>query len=231
MSKSEEKKQAILLRRKGGSIKEIARNLGVSRSSVSTWVRDVSLTKTQYERLKQKMIDGGHAGRLIGAAWNKQQRRNRLASYKEDAERELTQFSRRNLFYIGLGLYWGEGFKALGGAAGFSNSDPRVVGLMITWFEQCLHISRDRLVVQIFINDIHKNRVRDIQVYWREITGLPESQFRKVVLLPKAKKFYENKNSYYGVCAVRILRGTEVKDRVNALIQRSFDIHRQCRPV
>jgi transposase len=38
-----EKRNAIALRERGQSIKEIAKNLGVSKASVSMWVRDVEL--------------------------------------------------------------------------------------------------------------------------------------------------------------------------------------------
>ena len=43
--------EAKSLRKKGLSIKVIQQRLGVSRSSVSRWVRDVQLTKTQLEKL------------------------------------------------------------------------------------------------------------------------------------------------------------------------------------
>jgi transposase len=42
--------RARALRKSGFSIKAIERRLRVSRSSVSLWVRDVSLTKKQIER-------------------------------------------------------------------------------------------------------------------------------------------------------------------------------------
>lgn len=229
MSKPEEKKKVIALRRQGRSIKEIAHEVGVSRSSVSTWVQEIHLSKEQRARLNQNMIDGGHKGRLRGAEWNRQQRNDRLALYEKDATNTLKRLSSQDLFFLGLGLYWGEGFKARGGSAGFSNSDSRVIALMIAWLDECIHISPDRLVVQVFINDIHRDRVKKIQKYWEQTTGLSKSQFRRIILLPKAKKFYENKNSYYGVCAIRILKGTEVKDRINALLQRSFDVHEQYR--
>lgn len=229
MSKPEEKKKAIALRRKGKSIKDIARQVGVSRSSVSVWVREVKLSQAQRALLHEKKVEGGHVGRMKGAERNKQQRLDRLARYKKDSVNEIAELSLQDLFFLGLGLYWGEGFKARGGSAGFSNSDPRVIQIMIMWLEQCMHVSRNRLRVQVFINDIHRDREKTIRHYWMNVTGLPAQQFAKIIFLAKAKKFYENKNSYYGVCAVRILKGTEIKDRVNALIQQSFEIHGQCR--
>lgn len=229
MSKPSEKKHAIALRRKGFSIKDIAEKVGVSRGSVSVWVRDISLSGKQRARLKQKMIDGGHAGRLAGAAWNKQQRLIRLAKHKENALQKIKKVSTQDLFFLGLGLYWGEGFKSEKASAGFSNSDPRVINVMVVWLEQCMNIPRDRLRMQIFISDTHRGRAQVIERYWLEVTGLPKSQCAKIIFLPKTKKFYENKDSYYGVCTIRILKGTEIRDRINSLIQRTFDVHGQYR--
>lgn len=230
MSKREEKKKAIEMRRQGLSVNVIAGRVGASKSSVSMWVRDVLLTEKQREHLRDRMIGATEAGRLRGAAWNKQQRLNRLAIYVKSAAGIIPSLSLQDLFFLGLGLYWGEGFKSRSGSAGFSNSDPRVVQLMILWLEQCMGVSRDRLRIQIFINDIHRDREAVIKKFWERTTGFKKEQFRKIIFLPKARKVYENRETYYGVCAIRILKGTEVKDKVNALIQRSFDVHRQCRP-
>jgi transposase len=47
MAKTKEKQKAVILRKRGKSINEIAHTLGVSKSSVSTWCRDVILTESQ----------------------------------------------------------------------------------------------------------------------------------------------------------------------------------------
>lgn len=209
---------------------EIAKKVGASKSSVSLWVRDMQLTAAQRDRLRIRMIGGGHSGRLKGAEWNKQQRLERIAVLEKQASKDILNLSLRELFFLGLGLYWGEGFKARSTAnAGFSNSDHRVVVLMIVWLEQCLGISRERLHLQVFINSIHRYREKVILKYWKTVTGLPQSQFLKVIFLEKGRKVYENQETYYGVCAVRVLKGSELKNRIIALIQRSFDLHEQCR--
>ena len=45
--KVEEKNRAIGLRKQGKSMNEIVKEIGVSKASVSLWVRDVVLTKNQ----------------------------------------------------------------------------------------------------------------------------------------------------------------------------------------
>src|SRR5205823_4388897 len=59
-------------RNEGRSIKEIARSLGVSTSSVSHWVRDIELTAEQHDALQ---------------AWNRLQERQRLARAAKHGDR------------------------------------------------------------------------------------------------------------------------------------------------
>ena len=52
MAKSKEKLQALRLRRKGESIKKIAKLVKVSVSTASLWCHDVELTDSQIENLR-----------------------------------------------------------------------------------------------------------------------------------------------------------------------------------
>jgi hypothetical protein len=56
-SKDSERLRAIALRKKGMSVKDIAKELMVAKSSVSVWVRDIQLTEKQREVLSQKISD------------------------------------------------------------------------------------------------------------------------------------------------------------------------------
>lgn len=54
MAKVKEKQQVLLLRRKGESIKDIAKKLYVSKGSVSLWCQEIVLTPKQATVLKKK---------------------------------------------------------------------------------------------------------------------------------------------------------------------------------
>ena len=64
-------------RKKGLSIKEIQKRLGVSRSSVSLWVRDIKLSKKQFEKLYLNKRTGALKGSVV-AAINKVKKREEL---------------------------------------------------------------------------------------------------------------------------------------------------------
>lgn len=220
MAKSKERLEAQALRKKGKSIKEIARLLRVSNASVSTWTRDIPLTPKQQQRLLQRKIDAGHKGRILGAEANKQKRITAIRAGEKEACIRFKNISRKDLFAVGLGLYWGEGVKANRSEVSIINSDPRVIKLMMRWFEECWGITKDRFHPRIFISDTHRDREEVVIKYWMKTLGLPRSQFRKIIFLAKRKKIYENREVYYGVLALRISKGADIKYRIIAHIDR-----------
>src|SRR3954447_19782137 len=105
------------LRAAGMTMPDIAEKLGVSRSSVSLWTRDVPIPLSAVGRR-----------RSIGP------RRNRLHDAKvaeierlkaEGVER-IGRLSEREFLVAGAALYAGEGTKA-GNEVHFANSDPRMI--------------------------------------------------------------------------------------------------------
>jgi transposase len=56
MKTAERELARVLRREQGASIREIAKRIGVSTSSVSQWVRDIELTTEQHEQL---LLRGG----------------------------------------------------------------------------------------------------------------------------------------------------------------------------
>lgn len=107
MAKSKEKLTALGLRRKGQSVKEIAKSLGVSKGTVSVWTRDILLTKQQKKRLHERMVSLGHRGRMIGAEMNRKKKIDAIQHAKAEAIQRIGGISIRDLFMLGLGLYWG----------------------------------------------------------------------------------------------------------------------------
>ena len=220
MAKSVERIKACQMRREGESIKEIAKMLGVSSGSVSKWTCDVELTEAQRDYLRSRQIASGQRGRMMGAEMNRAKRLERMRIAEIEAAAKIQKLSKQDLFYIGLGLYWGEGSKAKGSSLAITNSDPKVISLMIRWFEECFGLPKDRFRPRIFISDVHRNRSEIILNFWTQITGIPRSQFRRLVFLDKGKKLYENHDTYFGVMALQVAKGGDIKYKVLAQIER-----------
>ncbi|KND47050.1 MAG: hypothetical protein AB199_01295 [Parcubacteria bacterium C7867-004] len=224
MAKSKEKLEAYALRRQGQSVKEIARKLGVASSTVSIWTRDIPLTDVQKKHLLDRQVAAGYRGRILGAETNKTRKAERIRKAADTVSKEISLFSNDALFFTGLGLYWGEGTKTETSSVGVSNTDPRVMRLMVQWFTECLGVKRSRFMPRVFISDTHRDREETITRHWMETLGLPRTQFRKTVFLDKGKKIYENHDMYYGVLALRVSKGVDIRYRILAQISRVAEL-------
>ncbi|MCB9812157.1 helix-turn-helix domain-containing protein [Candidatus Nomurabacteria bacterium] len=219
MSKPAQKKRAIELRRRGQSIKDIAAVLGVSKSSVSAWCQGISLTDKQKEKLQQKQIDAGNVGRQIGANKNREKRLAAIRDYQEKGVVEIGKLSERDLRLLGIGLYWGEGVKSRSGMAALVNSDPQLIKLGKLWFERCLHVSEEQFTPYVYVSETHAKRERDIILFWSKELNIPSGRFKFIMLKGRPKKRYENHDSYYGVLSLRVCKSTDLKYKIQGLIE------------
>jgi hypothetical protein len=221
MSKSDQKTQAIKLRKAGWSIKDIAKHLNVSRSSASVWCREITLSAAQSKRLRDKQIAAGHAGRQKGADMNRRKREQAIDDAYVQAKVKITKLEYKELFYLGLGIYWGEGIKSRSGPAAVVNSDARIIKVVIIWLEQCFSVEKSMLRPYIYISEHHKSREKVIVDYWVRELGLSPAQFKSPIYLkqrPSTK--YQNHDSYHGVVALRVPKSTNLKYQILALLER-----------
>ena len=144
-----EKKKALILRLEGMSIKEISKELGVAKSSVSIWVRHVRLTKVQKNYLKEKGLFREEIDK---------RRNTRLAheKYKRDivinkATRSTPKITKKQLWLIGMMLYWGEGGKTRRSVR-FTNSDPDLIKIMMLFFRDICEVPEEKFRGYIHIH-------------------------------------------------------------------------------
>ena len=139
--KTVERNQARRMRRdEGRSIKEIARLLGVSSSSVSHWVRDVELTDAQHSAL-QARNRLHERQRLARAAMAAKARARRVAAQQE-GRRRARSLGRR--YVAGCMLYWAEGSRNRNRIV-FTNSDPAMAQFFVEFIREFFDIDRERV--------------------------------------------------------------------------------------
>jgi len=192
--KSLEKQEAIILRKKGKSIKEIARTIGVSKASVSVWVRDVMLSKKQVSSLKMsgfttEVIEKRRAKRLA----NEKIKREIITA---EAQKVIKNISFNDLRLIGLCLYWGEGGKTNQGSARISNSDPAIIVTMMRFFREICMVEDKRFRGHIHIHS-HLD-VKKAEQYWSQVSTIPRTQFYKTYTKPSTASKGKKDNLPYG---------------------------------
>ncbi len=185
--KAKERKLARRLRQQGRSVREIAKEVECSKSSISKWVRDIPLTTRQIERLKSNQ-DRGRAK----AANHPNSPKHVWAKIRNDiadsAAKEIPpKYSLYILKVIGTVLYWGGGYKLGINMVNFSNSDPHMIGLMMQFFKKVCKVSSPKFRGVVHIHP-HLDREK-ARRFWSRMSGIPLKQFHKTQLaLSKASK-------------------------------------------
>jgi AraC-like DNA-binding protein len=161
-----ERQQARLLRGTGLPLAEIAARLGVSKSSVSLWVRDV-----EFEPIPR--VTRGRRREPNALQRRRQAEVDRLLA---EGRARIGRLSEREFLVAGVALYAGEGSKG-DGTVRFVNSDARMVVFFCTWLRHFYDIEEARLRLTLYLHQ-GLDLAASMQ-YWSALTGVPPSQFRK----------------------------------------------------
>lgn len=178
--KRDEKNKAIVLRKKGESIGDIATKLHVAKSSVSVWVRDVPLTLLQRKKLSRNgySIDAIEKRRIKRITTTRQNH----ALIREAARKDIKLLSTRELWLIGIALYWGEGGKTKTGMARIANSDPAVIRFMMRFFREVCKVPEKKF--RGHVHTFSHLNIQHAEEYWSDISGIPRKQFFKTYAKP-----------------------------------------------
>jgi hypothetical protein len=219
MAKYEQRLQARVMRKDGISIITIAKKLGVTKSSVSLWCRDILLTSKQIEQLRKQK--GSVFGRWIGAESNRKKKRENIQAADNWGKAQIKGISKRELLLISTALYWCEGSKMdTSSSFMFINSDPEMILIVKKFLISILKVLPEDLVCGIQINRIHENRIQKVLIFWKKLLELKSSQVRKPYFVnTKVNKVYENYDKYYGVCRLFVRKSKPLKYKMLGLIK------------
>ena len=154
------------LRAQAWTLQEIANELGVAKSSVSRWVRDVDFEAKPRAKVARRREP------------NALQRRKRaeIDELLAEGRRRIGALSERELLVAGAALYAGEGSKR-NGTVGFANADPRMVVLFCAWLRHFFEIDEERMRLALYL---HQGLDLDAAIaYWANLTQIPSDQFTK----------------------------------------------------
>lgn len=221
MAKYDIRIKARKMREKGISIIVIARDLGVSKSSVSSWCRDIILTAKQNKKLELNKGISVKTGQRMGAEANKQKRLQAIKISEDWAKKHIKKVTKRELLLVATALYWSEGSKS-DNTSGFIfvNSDPEMVLVMKLFLIDILEVPKEEIVCSIQINRIHEKRIDTVLNFWEKLLQLDKNQFKRPYYVEtKVSKVYDNYDTYYGICRLFIRRGMNLKYKMLGLIK------------
>jgi predicted transcriptional regulator len=219
MSKSVQKLEAIKLRKMGKSIKKIAKQIGVSVGSVSSWCRKIEPSPDQQKILDDNARNPYYAGRGIYLKKLKKRTDLKIKKLQKVGIKKIGKLSKRELFLTGAALYWAEGFKK-DTQAGFGSLDLSMIKFYIKWLKDCFGYQNSNLIFRVTANISHKYRIRKIEKYWSDELKIPLNQFRKPFFQNvKWKKTYENPKEYYGVLRIKVRKSKDFLREIYGFIE------------
>lgn len=221
MAKYNKRLKARLMRKDGVSIIVIARKLGVSKSSVSEWCRDIILSEEQFQKLNKNKGVSVKTGQRMGAEKNKKKRVDAIKLADVWGINTIKKISNRELLLIATALYWSEGSKSDSTSSFvFVNSDPEMILVMKLFLINVLNITPEDIICSIQINRIHEQRIALVLSFWKKLLNLRNSQLRNPYYInTKVSKVYDNYKDYYGTCRLIVKKGTNLKYKMLALIK------------
>ena len=205
-----------LRREHGLSVRCIARTLGVSLSTASTWVRDIELTAEQ-RRALHEAHQGPDAVARRNSAWIERRRAERAR-----AQAEGRAAARRGdpLHLAGCMLYWAEGAKDRNQLC-FANSDPAMIRMFCAFLRGPLGVPDERITIRVNAYTGNGLDERAIERFWLEQCELPPSQLRRSTFncRPSSSRASREGKLPYGVCTIKVTRSTAVLQQIYGAIQ------------
>ena len=219
MSKISDKERAVTLRKKGCSYSEILTEIPVAKSTLSMWLRSVGLSQPQKQRLTDKkmaaMKNGWERKREIRVSTTKR--------IKDEARRDIKQLNDRDLWLLGIALYWAEGQKERdrGSLVALGNSDRFLIQVFLRWLIDICKVSRNDIHFWLFLHETAAKKLPEVQRYWSRATGFPLDEFQKVTW--KRNQINSNRKNrganYYGLLRVIVRRSTNLNRKIQGWVE------------
>jgi len=190
------KEKAINYRKQGYSYNMISKKLGLAKSTLSDWLREIPYTPSEEVKKRIKL------GHIKTAQFRHNQRMTNIETMKKLAKKELRKLTKRDLWMLGIGLYLGEGSR-LYERIRVINSDPGIIKLAVKWFKEVCGLKNENLIPTI--HAYPDNNILETINYWSKITKIPKTQFSKTQIDRRGNKSGKKKGKLpYGTLHLQI---------------------------
>lgn len=212
MSHTELRRKALMLRKQRKSYSQIKSILGVSKSTLSEWLRNYPLTREEINNLRANSEIRIERYRQT----MKKKRDDKLHQYYKEEKRKYKRLTNRELLIAGLFLYWGEGSKVSRHTISINNTDPKLVQFALYWMTRALAIPKKNIHVYLHL---YKDMNKDLEMkYWSKILRISLKQFTKPYIKNSRRSDIDQKGFGHGTCGVSAYN-TVLKDKILIGIQ------------
>ena len=222
-----DKNKALKLRLQGRSYSEISKLLGMSKSTLSNWFTGLELSDSAKARISKRVLIRSVLGLVNRNRMQTKVAEDRARETRNTSKSEVLNISKRELFLIGIALYWAEGYKRPITRNGrvrtfhpvsFTNSDPNLVKVFLRFLREVCEVQEEKITADVRIYE-HQNEGYLLD-FWSKITNIPFTRFKKFYY--GVSKLNQNKRPYnilpYGTIQVRV-NSTNLYHRIMGWIE------------
>jgi len=190
------KETARELRLSGYLQSEIARQLGVGRTTVTRWLKGVELSSDARKRIEDSL----KPGQIAAAERRYELRRDNEEQLGEKVASVLSAvtLSPGHIKLVCALVYWCEGTKHDNRVA-FTNSDPNLTKTFLALLRSGFQIDEAQFRIQMHLHEYHDSETQ--MRFWSSVSDIPVSQFSSPYIKPHTGKRY--RDGYQGCVSVR----------------------------
>jgi hypothetical protein len=203
---NQRKNLAVSLRRGGYSYSEIQKFVAVPKATLSYWFREIKLSPEQLMRLEKKRADAIKQG----TSERSKRVNEAIAKIEKSSAKDITEISKRELWLMGIMLYWRERVSDRDVKKGvkFTSSDPYLIKLFLKWLQDVGQLGEADVLCDIFIDDLpaQAGAKKKAIGYWANVTSFPQEVFTRVYVQKTKKKRKKRniKKTEFGFLRVRV---------------------------
>lgn len=218
--RADEKMLAIKLRKEGKTYSEILAEIPIAKSTLSDWLKSVQLAVPQKQRITHKRL----AAAQRGADARRSARLSEVDEHIEKGRKNIGPLSSRELWLIGVALYWAEGSKQRGSDLStgvmLGNSDVKMIRVFLHWL-RLVAIPATSIYFELYIHESRKEETKTFRGWWAKQIGVPVTLINKVYFKKGNIKTNRTniKDLYHGLIRIRVKSSTTLNRQINGWIE------------
>jgi predicted transcriptional regulator len=222
-AKDDLRAKARALREQGLDYNRISAELGVSKSSVSLWVRDLPRPqRLSYEECRKRAAEG------VRRYWEAERpaREAKREAVRAAAAAQIGVLTQRELLIAGAIAYWCEGTKSKPqrqeDRVSFMNGDPRLIRFFLRFLDAA-GVNPAQVCYRVYI---HENAdIVGAGLYWLEVTGADPGQFQRPTLKrhnPQTVRWNVG-DGYHGCLRIDVQQSADLYRRIEGWARASMN--------
>lgn len=172
------KSQAILLRKKQLSYREIEKQIHVPKSTLHEWFKNLKGNTFIKFTLSKKAREASRIHMHSVGLQRSRRYQEMYKKYRRNARVTFATFKHSSLFLNGLTLYWGEGDnKTKNGHIRLSNIQPLMLKAFHLFIKKFLPEIYDKTKMSLLLYPDHTDLA--CKKHWSHVVGMPLAKFTK----------------------------------------------------